>query len=152
MCIRDSAETESDYLTKLGAASIIDRAELSEPGKPFQKPLYAAAVDAVGSNTLANVLARTKDNGVVTACGLAQGPDLNTTVLPFILRAVTLIGINCVHRSQEDRAEAWSRLQQDLDASLLEEITSVVPLDAVPQVAEDILNGQTRGRVVVEVG
>lgn len=145
------ADTEGDYLRRLGAATVIDRAELSEPGKPFQKPAYAGAVDAVGSNTLANVLARMKDNGVVTACGLAQGPDLNATVLPFILRGVTLIGINCVHRSQQDRTEAWTRLQDDLDAALLDEITSTVPLDGVPQVAEDILNGQVRGRVVVEV-
>ena len=145
------ADSEGDYLRRLGATTVIDRAELSEPGKPFQKPAYAGAVDAVGSNTLANVLARMKDNGIVTACGLAQGPDLNATVLPFILRGVTLIGINCVHRSQQDRTEAWSRLHTDLDTALLDEITSTVPLDGVPQVAEDILNGQVRGRVVVEV-
>jgi len=145
------AETEGDYLRRLGATTVIDRAELSEPGKPFQKPAYAAAVDAVGSNTLANVLARMQDNGVVTACGLAQGPDLNATVLPFILRGVTLVGINCVHRSQDDRTEAWNRLKSDLDVSLLDEITSTVSLDAVHQVAADILDGQVRGRVVVEI-
>lgn len=145
------AEAEGDYLRRLGATTVIDRAELSEPGKPFQKPQYAGAIDPVGSNTLANVLARMQDNGVVAACGLAQGPDLNTTVLPFILRAVTLIGINCVHRSQEDRNEAWGRLVQDLDVALLDEITSTVNLDGVPQVAADILAGQVRGRVVVEL-
>jgi acrylyl-CoA reductase (NADPH) len=145
------AEAEGDYLRRLGATTVIDRAELSEPGKPFQKPQYAGAIDPVGSNTLANVLARMQDNGVVAACGLAQGPDLNTTVLPFILRAVTLIGINCVHRSQEDRNEAWGRLVQDLDVALLDEITSTVSLEGVPQVAADILAGQVRGRVVVEL-
>jgi len=145
------AETEGDYLRRLGASSVIDRAELSEPGKPFQKPLYAGAVDPVGSNTLANVIAQMKDNGVVTACGLAQGPDLNATVLPFILRGARLIGINCVHRPQSDRAQAWDRLVQDLDASLLEEITSTVGLDDVVGVAEQILAGQVRGRIVVEI-
>jgi len=146
------AESEGDYLRRLGATTVIDRAELSEPGKPFQKPEYAAAVDAVGSNTLANVLARMQDNGVVAACGLAQGPDLNATVLPFILRGVSLLGINCVHRPQSDRTEAWGRLVQDLDVSLLDEITSTVSLEDSQQVASDILDGKTRGRVVVEVG
>lgn len=145
------AEAEGDYLRRLGASTVIDRAELSEPGKPFQKPAYAGAVDPVGSNTLANVLARMQDNGIVTACGLAQGPDLPATVLPFILRGVTLVGINCVHRSQEDRTEAWNRLVQDLDTSLLDEITSTVSLDGVPEIAAQILDGQVRGRVVVEL-
>ncbi len=145
------ADAEGDYLRRLGATTVVDRAELSEPGKPFQKPEYAGAVDPVGSNTLANVLARMHDNGVVTACGLAQGSDLNTTVLPFILRGVKLIGINCVHRPHADRTEAWSRLVEDLDVSLLDEITSTVPLDGVQKVAEDILAGQIRGRVVVEI-
>jgi len=145
------AEAEGDYLRRLGAHTVIDRSELGEPGKPFQKPQYAGAVDPVGSNTLANVLARMQDNGIVTACGLAQGPDLNTTVLPFILRGVTLVGINCVHRPQSDRTVAWERLVQDLDPALLDEITSTVSLDGVPQVSNDILNGQVRGRVVVEL-
>lgn len=145
------AATEGDYLRRLGAAEIIDRNELGEPGKPLQRGVYAAAVDAVGSVTLANVLARMSDNGVVAACGLAQGPDLPTTVLPFILRGVTLAGINCVHRTQADRSEAWSRLAADLDPGLLAEITSTVGLDDVPQVAADILEGKTRGRVVVDV-
>lgn len=145
------AEAEGDYLRRLGASTVMDRAELSEPGKPFQKPAYAGAVDPVGSNTLANVLARMKDNGIVTACGLAQGPDLNATVLPFILRGVTMVGINCVHRSQEDRTEAWNRLVQDLDTSLLDEITSTVGLDGIPEISAQILDGQVRGRVVVEL-
>lgn len=145
------ADAEGDYLRRLGANTVVDRAELSEPGKPFQKPQYAGAVDPVGSNTLANVIARMYDNGIVTACGLAQGSDLTTTVLPFILRGVSLIGINCVHRPQQDRTEAWGRLVQDLDVGLLDEITSTVSLDAVPGVAEDILAGNIRGRVVVEV-
>lgn len=145
------AETEGDYLRKLGAASVIDRSELSEPGKPFQKPKYAGAVDPVGSHTLANVVAQMQDNGVVTACGLAQGPDLPATVLPFILRGVKLIGINCVHRPQEDRTQAWARLVQDLDPDLLSEITSTVSLEQVPETAEQIMAGQVRGRVVVEL-
>jgi len=145
------AESEGDYLRRLGASEVIDRAELSEPGKPLVRPVYAGAVDPVGSTTLANVLARINPDGVVTACGLAQGPDLPATVLPFILRGVKLIGINCVHRSQEDRAEAWGRLATDLDASLLDEITSTVGLDDVQQVSADILEGKIRGRVVVEI-
>lgn len=145
------AEAEGDYLRRLGATTVIDRAELSEAGRPLQRSEYAGAVDPVGSATLANVLARMNDNGVVAACGLAQGPDLPTTVLPFILRGVSLIGINCVHRSQQDRAEAWSRLVADLDASLLDEITTTVGLDDVERVSADILEGQVRGRVVVDV-
>lgn len=145
------AESEGDYLRRLGAAHVIDRAELSEPGKPFQKPRWAGAVDPVGSSTLANVIAQMQPDGVVTACGLAQGPDLSATVLPFILRGVRLIGINCVHRPQSDRIEAWGRLVDDLDASLLDEITTTVTLDEVPRVAADILEGQIRGRVVVEL-
>ena len=129
----------------------MDRAELSEAGRPLQKMEYAGAVDPVGSATLANVLARMNDDGVVTACGLAQGPDLPTTVLPFILRGVTLVGINCVYRSQADRTEAWNRLAQDLDASLLDEMTTNIGLGDVPATAAQILDGQVRGRVVVDV-
>lgn len=145
------AETEGDYLRRLGAATVVDRTELSEPGRPLGRATYAGAVDAVGSTTLANVLAQTKENGVVTACGLAQGPDLPATVLPFILRGVRLIGINCVHRPHADRVQAWNRLVSDLDADLLAEITSTVTLDQVPDVSEAILDGQIRGRVVVEL-
>lgn len=145
------ADAEGDYLRRLGAATVMDRAELSEPGRPLQKTEFAGAVDPVGSATLANVLARMNDEGVVTACGLAQGPDLPTTVLPFILRGVTLVGINCVYRSQDDRSEAWSRLAQDLDASLLDEMTTTVGLEEVPATAAQILEGQVRGRVVVDV-
>jgi acrylyl-CoA reductase (NADPH) len=145
------AGAEGDYLRRLGATTVMDRAELSEAGRPLQKSEYAAAVDPVGSATLANVLARMNDDGVVTACGLAQGSDLPTTVLPFILRGVTLVGINCVYRPQEDRAEAWSRLAQDLDASLLDELTTNIGLDEVPATAAQILEGQVRGRVVVDV-
>lgn len=142
-------ETESAYLSRLGAAEIIDRATLSEPGRPLAKPIYAGAVDPVGSTTLANVLSQMLPDGVVAACGLAQGPDLPTTVLPFILRGVRLIGINCVHRPQSDRDEAWARLVTDLDPSLLDEITTTVDLEEVPRVAADILEGNVRGRVVV---
>lgn len=145
------AEAEGDYLRRLGASQVVDRSELSEPGRPLDRPIYAGGLDAVGSTTLANVLARTNPDGIVTACGLAQGADLPASVLPFILRGVRLIGINCVHRPQSDRAEAWQRLTDDLDAGLLDEITSTVSLDEAKQVAEDILAGQVRGRVVVDL-
>ena len=144
-------EAEGDYLRRLGATTVMDRAELSEPGRPLQKAQFAGAVDPVGSTTLANVLARMQDDGVVTCCGLAQGPDLPATVLPFILRNVTLASINCVHRPHADRDEAWQRLAADLDAGLLAEMTSTVGLDDVPQVSADILEGKIRGRVVVDV-
>src|SRR5256885_2757630 len=115
---------ESDYLKTLGAAAIIDRAELAAPGKPFQKERWAAVVDAVGSHTLANALAQTRYGGVVAACGLAQGSDLPATVLPFILRGVTLAGVDSVMAPPALRREAWRRLARDLDPAKLEAITS----------------------------
>lgn len=146
------AEQEGDYLRSLGAAEVIDRAELSEPSKrPLGKTRWAAGVDAVGSHTLANLLAGLQPNGVVAACGLAQGPDLPSSVLPFILRGVTLRGINCVHESQERRTEAWNRLAMDLDMDLLDSMTTVRPMTESAAVAEEIMAGQTRGRVVIDV-
>lgn len=145
------AEAEGEYLRGLGASDVIDRAELSGDVKPFTKPLWAGAVDAVGSNTLANVLARILPNGTVAACGLVQGPDLPGSVLPFILRGVTLAGVNCVHEPQSKRIEAWNRLVTDLDAAKLEEMTTTVAISDVGAVAADILDGKTRGRVVVDV-
>lgn len=143
--------SEADYLKHLGAAEIIDRAELSAPGKPLGKERWAGAVDAVGSHTLANVLAQTMYSGTVTTCGLAQGPDLPATVMPFILRGVALIGIDSVMCPIEKRKAAWARLATDLDQGLLAEMTTTVPLSEAKQVASDILEGKVRGRVVVEV-
>lgn len=142
---------EEAYLKGLGAAEIIDRKSLSEPGKPLAKERWAGAVDAVGSHTLANVLAATRYNGAVAACGLAQGMDLPTSVAPFILRGVTLVGIDSVMAPKARRLEAWARLASDLAIDKLEAITTTVGLDDVPQAAKDILAGKTRGRVVVDI-
>lgn len=143
---------EADYLKALGATSVIDRAELAAPGKPFQKERWAAVVDAVGSHTLANALAQTRYGGVVAACGLAQGSDLPATVMPFILRGVTLAGIDSVYAPQARRREAWQRLARDLDAKQLEAIATDVPLaDAIAR-AHDLMAGKLRGRVVVTIG
>ena len=142
-------EQESDYLKGLGAAEIIDRSTLSEPGRPLGKETWAGAVDAVGSHTLANVLSQTRYGGTVACCGMAQGLDLPGSVAPFILRGVTLIGIDSVMASRELRLEAWQRLGRDLDVGTLEAITKEVSLADAPQVARDILDGKVRGRVVV---
>ena len=143
---------EAGYLKGLGASEILDRAELSEPGRPMGKERWAGAVDSVGSHTLANVLAGTKYGGTVAACGLAQGMDLPGSVAPFILRGVTLAGIDSVMAPKARRVEAWDRLARDLDPALLESLTVVRPLADAPQLAEEILAGQVRGRVVLTVG
>lgn len=122
---------EADYLRSLGAADVIDRRTLSEPGAPISRERWAGAVDSVGSHTLVNVLAQTQYRGVVTACGLAQGVDLPGTVLPFILRNVTLAGIDSVNTPQEARLEAWSRLARDLDLNKLARTVQVVGLAEV---------------------
>ena len=143
---------ESDYLAGLGAAEIIDRSELGEENpRPLQKTRWSGVVDAVGSHTLANALAQTNANGCVAACGLAQGADLPTSVMPFILRGVTLVGVNSVHEPFARRKEAWDRMATDLDTEKLEQMTEVVGLDEAISVAEQILKGQVRGRVVVDV-
>jgi len=142
---------EHDYLTSLGAAQIIDRRTLSDKGAPIASEKWAGAVDSVGSHTLANVLAQTQYRGVVTACGLAQGLDLPGSVLPFILRNVTLAGIDSVNAPQEARLQAWSRLASDLDLSKLATTTQVVGLAEVPAVVQRIFEGKVRGRVVVDV-
>ena len=144
-------ESEGAYLTSLGAAEIIDRAELSAPGGPVGKERWAGAVDSVGSHTLANVLAQTSYGGAVTACGLAQGLDLPASVAPFILRGVTLAGIESVHCPMPRRIEAWARLASDLDLGKLDAMTTDAGLADVPGLAEDILAGKVRGRVVVDV-
>ncbi|WP_122687594.1 MDR family oxidoreductase [Pseudomonas viridiflava] len=143
---------ESDYMKQLGAARIIDRATLSEPGRPLAKEQWAAAVDSVGSHTLVNVCAGIKYRGIVAACGLAQGMDFPGSVAPFILRGVTLAGIDSVTRPQADRLEAWSRLATDLDASLLPLISREIGLSEVIDIAPQLIAGQVRGRVVVDSG
>ena len=146
------AAAEGDYLRSLGAAEIIDRGELGEPGgRPLARPRWAAGVDTVGSHTLVNLIAALEPGGCVAACGLAGGSDLTGTVFPFILRGVSLLGVNCVYQPAARRDAAWARLATDLDAGTLASITSVVPLAEVPGVAADILAGQVRGRVVVDV-
>lgn len=143
---------EVDYLTALGASTIVERSELSEPGgRPLARARWAGAVDAVGSHTLANVLAQVQPEGCVAACGLAQGMDLTTSVAPFILRGVTLRGVHSVHVPRARRIEAWSRLDEDLDRDLLASMTTLVGLDDVLAIADDVLAGRIRGRVVVDV-
>jgi len=145
-------ESEHDYLKGLGAASIVPRSELSEPGRPLASERWAGAVDTVGSQVLANVLAGIKYDGGVAACGLAGGFDLPTTVMPFILRGVKLYGIESVYCPQPKRGEAWARLGKDLPLDKLDAMTTVRPLSDVPQITADILKGQVRGRTVIEVG
>lgn len=145
-------ETESDYLRSLGATSVIDRAELAGEGRPLQRARWAGAIDGVGSSTLANLLAQTSWGGVVTACGLAQGSDLPTTVLPFILRGVTLAGVNSVDAPPALRRRAWRRLATDLDLDLLDAATTEVDLPDVVDAGRRVLAGETRGRTVVRVG
>jgi acrylyl-CoA reductase (NADPH) len=142
---------EADYLRGLGASDIIDRATLSEPGKPLQSQRWAGAIDSVGGTTLANVLAQTSYGGTVASCGLAQSGELPATVMPFILRAVTLTGINSVFAPRAIREDAWRRLATDLQPRLLDEMTSTIGLaDAVGRAA-DLLAGRVRGRLVVDV-
>jgi acrylyl-CoA reductase (NADPH) len=142
---------EADYLRSIGAAEIIDRRQLSEPGAPIAGERWAGVVDSVGSHTLVNALAQTQYRGVVTACGLAQGFDLPGSVLPFILRNVTLAGIDSVNAPQEVRIEAWSRLARDLDLNKLARTTQVVGLAEVPNVVRELFAGKVQGRTVVDV-
>lgn len=142
---------EAGYLQALGAADVIDRATLSAPGKPLAKERWAGAVDTVGSHTLANVCAQMRYRGVVAACGLAQGMDFPATVAPFILRGVTLAGVDSVMCPMGDREEAWRRLAVDLDPATLDRITTTIGLDAVIAAAADVLAGQVRGRLVVDL-
>ena len=142
---------EADYLRTLGAVNVIDRAELSAAGKPLQKERWAAVVDAVGSHTLVNALAQTRYGGVVVACGLAQGFDLPATVMPFILRGVTLAGVDSVMAPIAARREAWARLAVDLDPARLAAISEVVALDAAIPKAHDLMQGKVRGRIVVKI-
>jgi len=142
---------ESDYLQALGAAEIIDRATLSEPGRPLTKERWAGAIDSIGSHTLANICAATRYRGTVAACGLAQGMEFPASVAPFILRGITLAGIDSVTRPRADRIAAWTRLAADLDVSLLPKISHEVGLSEVIDIAPRLLAGKVRGRVVVDV-
>jgi acrylyl-CoA reductase (NADPH) len=135
----------------LGAASVIDRASLSAPGKPLQKERWAGVVDTLGSHTLANACAQTQYGGVVAACGLAQGADFPTTVMPFILRGVTLAGIDSVMAPLTKRQQAWARLARDLDAAKLESMVTEVSLAQAPEWAQALMEGRVRGRVVVKI-
>jgi acrylyl-CoA reductase (NADPH) len=142
---------EAAYLEQLGAAQVIDRAELAAPGKPLQKERWAAVVDAVGSHTLANALGQTRYGGVVAACGLAQGMDLPASVAPFILRGVTLAGIDSVMCPRPRREQAWARLARDLDPALLEAMTTEIGLADATGAAARLMAGQVRGRIVVRL-
>jgi acrylyl-CoA reductase (NADPH) len=143
--------SEADYLKSLGAAEVIDRAELSGPAKPLAKERWSGGIDSVGSTTLANVLSMTKYRGAVAACGLAAGMDLPSSVAPFILRGVCLLGIDSVMCPIELRKTAWSRLATDLDRTKLAEITHEIALDQVIDAGAEILAGQVRGRIVVKI-
>jgi acrylyl-CoA reductase (NADPH) len=143
---------EAGYLKALGAKEIINRAELSGPARPLNREIYAAAIDSVGSHTLANALSMLKYGGVAAACGLAQGMELPGSVAPFILRGVTLAGIDSVMAPKVRRLEAWSRLARDLDTRLLEQMTVMRSIADAPALAEDILAGKVRGRVVFTIG
>ncbi len=142
---------DSDYLKSLGAVEVIERSQFSSPGKPLGKERWAGAVDVVGSHVLANVCATTRYRGVVTACGLAAGMDFPASVAPFILRGVTLVGIDSVMCPRVDRLEAWKRLGSDLDVAKLEGISRVVGLSEVIPLASSLLRGEIRGRVIVDV-
>ena len=143
--------SEEAFLKELGAASIIDRNEFNTPVKALAKTRWAGCVDSVGSVTLANVISQMKEEGTVAACGLAQGMDLPTTVAPFILRGVKLVGVNSVTTPIPRRMAAWKRIATDLDLAKLRNLTTHVKLEDVPRVAADIVKGQVRGRVVVDI-
>jgi acrylyl-CoA reductase (NADPH) len=143
--------SEESYLRQLGAAAVIDRAELAKPGKSMQKERWAGVVDAVGSQTLANALAQTRYGGVVAACGLAQGVDLPTTVHPFILRGVSLMGVDSVMAPRAVRQRAWDRLATDLDPTKLEGMIDEITLDGAIAKAQALMDGKVRGRVVVRI-
>lgn len=142
---------EAQYLRDLGAAEVVDRGELAQPGKPLQKERWAGVVDAVGSHTLANACAQARYRGVVAACGLAQGMDFPSSVAPFILRGVRLIGIDSVMAPRAEREEAWARLASDLDRGKLDAITTGLSLAEAIGRAPEILAGSVRGRLVVDV-
>jgi acrylyl-CoA reductase (NADPH) len=142
---------ESEYLTQLGAGRIIDRAQLSAPGRPLESEIWAGAIDTVGGDTLAGILRATAYNGAVAACGNAGGIQLNTTVFPFILRGIKLLGIESVMCDLERRSRAWARLANDLAPELLDRMMQIIPLEQVPEQSQVILGGAIRGRVVIDL-
>ena len=142
---------ETSYLNKLGAKTVIDRSELSEPSRPLGKERWAGAIDSVGSTTLANILAQVSYGGAVSACGLAQGMDLPSTVMPFILRGVSLLGIDSVMAPMQLRERAWKRFSEYINIKKLEEMTIDTSLEQVEVLANDILKGKVRGRVIVNI-
>jgi acrylyl-CoA reductase (NADPH) len=142
---------EAEFLKDLGATTVINREEFNTPVKALGKIRWAGAIDSVGSTTLANILSQTQNEGAVAACGLAQGMDLPTSVAPFILRGVRLIGVNSVTVPEPRRSQVWARLARDLDINKLRKLTTHVKLDDVPRIAADIVAGKVRGRVVVDV-
>jgi acrylyl-CoA reductase (NADPH) len=142
---------EADYLKGLGADEVIDRATMSEKGKPLQKELWAGVVDAAGSHTLANAVAQTKYGGAVAACGLAQGADFTATVMPFILRGVRLLGVDSVMAPKAPRLKAWQRLARDLDPAKLESIGQEIGLAEAIEAAGKFMSGEVKGRFVVNV-
>ncbi len=142
---------EADYLKSLGAVEVIDRGPLTEPGKPLQKERWAGVVDAAGGNTLANACAQTRYRGALAACGLAESANLPTTVMPFILRGVTLYGIDSVMAPMAPRRKAWARLARDLDAGILDAVATDIVLADAPDIAADVLAGKIKGRLVVDV-
>ena len=144
-------ESEKDYLAKLGASDFVQRADYSEGGKPLQKERWAGVIDSVGSHTLVNAVAQTKYRGAATACGLAQGADLPGTVMPLILRGVSILGIDSVMCPKGPRMAAWARLEQDLDPALLDLIGHETGLSGAMQAGSDIVAGKIRGRVLIDV-
>jgi acrylyl-CoA reductase (NADPH) len=150
--VASTGRTEEEaFLKSLGATTVINRAELNTPVKALAKIRWAGAIDSVGSTTLANIISQTMPEGAVAACGLAQGTDLPTTVMPFILRGVRLIGVNSVTTPKPRRLAAWARLERDLDLRKLHALTTHVKLEDVPRIAAEIVEGKVRGRVVVDV-
>ena len=151
VCASSGREEFKDYINSLGAKKIINRSELSEKSRPLGKEIWAGAIDSVGSHTLANICASTKYGGVVAACGLAQGFDFPSTVMPFILRGVSLLGVDSVYHPIEGRIEAWMRLEKDLNLEHLTKMTQIISLEDVDQVAKNMLENKTFGRIVVDV-
>ncbi len=143
--------SEAEYLHQLGAVTVLDRAELAEAGKPLQKERWAGVVDSVGSHTLANTCAQTRYGGAVAACGLVQGMDFPATVAPFILRGVSLLGIDSVRAPKTRRMAAWERLSRDLDAGVLDAIAHEIALGDAIDAADQLMDGKVRGRIVVDV-
>jgi acrylyl-CoA reductase (NADPH) len=142
---------QADYLTRLGAQAVMDRSELAAPGKPLQKERWAGVVDAVGSHTLANACAQVRYGGAVAACGLAQGHDLPVTVMPFILRGVSLLGVDSVMAPQALRRQAWARLARDLDLAALDGLTTEIDLSDALDGARRLMAGEVVGRLVVRI-